>query len=303
MANLMKRKIIISMSFYLLLSCTICISFAGGRIVDEDELNDLAIIIPEDMKNFEDTYKVKDSTAKLQIDEITSEKNEVVIGQSTNVNILISNGVNPEYKYSICEPNSDEWITIKNYNSLNYFNFKPNKVGTYSFKVEIKDDNNQIPIDSTMTISVKDRPENHYNLSILREKSIDGEEVVLQASILNELNPSYSFTLVEPGETSGKMIQSSSANNSIGITPTKTGQYELVVNYSDDYCLKGITKSYPFDVSLNPKAIISPSNKISKTIKYVYDDYGQLESIRDSLGNIMFQFNYDNNGNNTQIDE
>ena len=221
-----------------------------------------------DVKDKAGTVKSKTftvtSTAKTLVNNSKISATSVQKGTSVTLTAAASGGSGSyQYAYYYKEPSSSSWVTIKAFSTTTSTKFTPNKVGSYSIRIDVKDGAGKV-VQKTFTLkSTAKALVNNSKISAAEVKV--GTKVTLTGAASEGTGSyTYAFYYKEPSSSTWKTIKGFSTTNTAAFTPDKIGSYSIKIDVKDSSVA---TVSKTFTLKSTAKALVNNSKISAAEVK------------------------------------
>ena len=252
-------------------------SASGWSTIKSFSTSNTASFIPTNSGNYSVRADVKDGagtvvsktftvkcTVKPLVNNSKISSTGVQIGNKVTITAAASEGTG-SYKYAFYykAPSSSKWTTIRNYSTTKTATFTPNKTGSYSIRVDVKDSAGTI---KTKTFTVKSASKALVNNSKVSSTNVKkgGRVSVTAAASGGKGSYRYAFYYKAPSSSKWTTIRNYSTSKTATFTPAKTGSYSVRVNIKDG---TGTVKTKNFTVKVTAKNLVNSSKLSSTSIK------------------------------------
>ncbi len=207
------------------------------------------------------TFTLK-STAKPLVNNSKISASSVKVGNRVSLTAAASQGTG-SYKYAFYyKTSSSGWKTIKNYSTSKTATFTPNKAGTYSIRIDVKDSAGTV---KSKTFTLKCSVSALVNNSKISSSNVKlGAKITLTASASGGTGSyKYAFYYKAPSTSSWKTIKNYSTSKSASFIPNKTGNYSVRIDVKDN---AGTVKSKTFTIKSTAKPLVNNSKISTKSV-------------------------------------
>lgn len=155
------------------------------------------------------------------------------IGQDITLSAIAQGGYNLQYAYHLFDGNA--WKEVRPYSSDNKFIWKPDKSGKYRFSVHVKssDSTKKYDVYKVLDYEVKNiEPVKATALTVDKQSPQNlGTSLTLSAQATGGIQKQYKFHVFDGKEWS--VLRDYDLSNKVQWSPTKAGEYKLVVHVKD----------------------------------------------------------------------
>jgi archaellum component FlaG (FlaF/FlaG flagellin family) len=181
-----------------------------------------------------DIYNLASYTVEEQVTELnmtSSSTNPGEVGTPVTFTATSSGSSHPLYMFLLYE--DGQYKVVQDYSSDNTYSLTPQKNGTYTVLVYVKDANSSkfFELYSLNSYTVEEQVTELNITNSSTSPGNTGTPVTFTATSSGSSNPQYMFLLYEDGQY--KVVQDYSSDNTYSLTPQKSGTYTVLVYVKD----------------------------------------------------------------------
>ncbi len=180
-------------------------------------------------------YTVKESESDLNIESISADKEKITIGDKVTLS-TVANGGTGELLYKFYYEENDEVIEIQDFSSNSTVEWTPEKVGSYTVNVKVKDEENNTLIKSIEIVVEDEAIENKVEITKVKLSDTTvkvGESVTIKTIATGSTNLQYRVAVHEFDNAWTTLHEFKSSNSTVW-TPEVAGEYTIWIDVIDE---------------------------------------------------------------------
>jgi N-acetylmuramoyl-L-alanine amidase len=172
------------------------------------------------------------------------------LGSTIRLRANTTGGTNVTYRFSVSDGTS--WVTVQDFSSSNFYDWKPTKPGNYRISVNARDSKSYIT--QTLNYSIVSSPLTFNSITYDKASpQLVGNTIKIAANTTGGSNVKYRFWANDG--TGWVLIQDYSSSNLCNWTPSKPGNYRISVNATDATSYITLTDNYEISSGLTFNSI------------------------------------------------